>query len=113
MQLGNQPISIKVGDETRHHRQRQDRSGVGLADARSTDPADVFADLIADGSLSTVWHLDASTQSWTSFSTNPALADFNDLTEIQGGQVYVLIMSAAGEFQGKPLFAGTNQVFIP
>ena len=78
-----------------------------------TDPAGVFADLIADGSLSTVWHLNAATQSWTSFSTNPALADFNDLTEIQGGQVYVLIMSAAGEFQGKSLFAGTNQVFIP
>ena len=79
----------------------------------SIDPADVFADLIADGSLSTVWHLDASTQSWTSFSTNPALADFNDLTVIRGNQVYVLIMSAAGEFQGKALFAGTNQVFIP
>ena len=78
-----------------------------------TDPADVFASLIADGSLSTVWHLDASTQSWTSFSTNPALADFNDLTMIRGNQVYVLIMSAAGEFNGKPLFAGTNQVFIP
>ena len=78
-----------------------------------TDPADVFASLIAEGSLSTVWYLDAATQSWTSFSTNPALADFNDLTMIRGGQVYVLIMSAAGEFQGKPLYAGTNQVFIP
>ena len=84
-----------------------------VAAPASTVPADVFADLIADGSLSTVWHLDASTQSWTSFSTNPALADFNDLTMIRGNQVYVLIMSAAGEFQGKPLFAGTNQVFIP
>jgi hypothetical protein len=78
-----------------------------------TDPADVFADLIADGSLSTVWHLDASTQSWTSFSTNPALADFNDLTVIPGGQVYVLIMSAADEFMGSPVFVGTNQVYIP
>ena len=79
----------------------------------STVPAERFAELIDAGTLSTVWHLDASTQSWTSFSTNPALADFNDLTVITGGQVYVLIMSAAGEFQGKPLFAGTNQVFIP
>ena len=79
----------------------------------STDPADVFADLIANGSLSTVWHLDASTQSWTSYSTDPALADFNDLTVIPGGQVYVLIMSAADEFMGSPVFVGTNQVFIP
>jgi hypothetical protein len=84
-----------------------------------TDPADVFADLIADGSLTTVWHLNAAIQQtdpsggWTSYSTNPDLAAFNTLSEIQGGQVYVLIMSAAGEFMGSPLYVGTNNVYIP
>ena len=84
-----------------------------VSETVSTDPADVFASPIADGSLSTVWHLDASTQGWTSFSTDPGLADFNDLTVIQGNQVYVLIMSAGGEFNGMTLYPGTNQVFIP
>ena len=78
-----------------------------------TDPADVFADLIADGSLTVVWHLDAATQVWTSYSTNPDLADFQTLTEIKGNQVYTLILTAAGEFNGTPLFPGTNQIFIP
>ena len=108
LQLGNQPISITIADNV-----ITDSVKIVVPTvATSGAPADVFADLIADGSLSTVWHLDAATQGWTSFSTNPALADFNDLTMIQGGQVYVLIMSAAGEFNGAPLYVGTNQVYI-
>ncbi len=84
-----------------------------VTEVASTDPADVFASLIANGSLATVWHLDAATQSWTSFSTDPDLAAFNDLTSITGDQVYVLIMTAADTFNGTPLFVGTNQVYIP
>ena len=105
--LGTHPVEITVDGKSV-------TGFIQITDApTSTDPNDVFASLIADGSLTTVWHLDAATQSWTSFSTNPALADFNDLTEIQGNQVYVLIMTAEGEFRGKALYPGTNQVFIP
>ena len=84
-----------------------------------TDPADVFADLIEAGTLSRVWHLNAALQTsdpgnaWSFYDPNPDLADFNKLTEIQRDQSYVLIMTAEGEFNDKPLYSGTNFVFIP
>ena len=74
----------------------------------------MFADLIAEsGSLSRVWHLEGATQVWTFFDTDPALADFNELTVLTSGETYVLIMTAEGEFNGKALYPGTNFVTIP
>ena len=115
---GRYAVSVRVGDETgdsaTEFLQVVTETVVVL-----TDPADVFASLIDAGSLSRVWHLNAALQTsdpgnaWTFYDPNPDLADFNKLTEIQRDQSYVLIMTAEGEFSGKPLYSGTNFVFIP
>ena len=80
----------------------------------STDPAEVFAGV---NGLTRAWHLDAETQNWTFYDPDAELfanvPEDRKLSMVASGQVYTLIVSEAGEFQGKALFVGTNQVYVP
>ncbi len=80
----------------------------------STDPAEVFAGV---NGLTRAWHLDAETQTWTFYDPDAELfanvPEDRKLSMVASGQVYTLIVSEAGEFQGKALFVGTNQVYVP
>ncbi len=76
----------------------------------STDPADVFADLIEAGRLERVWYLIGATQMWEFYDPDPELASFNNLDEITVGEAYIVIVSEGDpiEFQGAQLYAGSN-----
>lgn len=80
----------------------------------STDPADIFADLISLDALDRIWHLNAALQAtdpvgaWTFWDADPARAEFNSLTEITSGEFYVLIVTAQVDFNGRTLYPGTN-----
>ncbi len=114
--VGSHTVSVKDGDD---NSATETFSVVLEPTVVVTDPAEVFADLIAAGTLDRVWYLDAEIQlsdpsnAWTFYDTNPEFAEFNNLAAIQSGKIYVLIMNAAGEFNGQPLFPGTNFVSIP
>ena len=75
---------------------------------RASDEA--FADLIDNGTLTRVWHLDAATQTWSFFDPAPEFADFNTLTEVSSGQIVTIIMATQDEFQGRSLYVGSNNV---
>ena len=79
----------------------------------STDPAEVFADLISAGSLSRVWYLDPQSQTWSFYDPDPAFAAFNELTEVKSGETYILIITAEDTFGTKTLYPGTQFVTIP
>ena len=79
----------------------------------STDPAEVFADLISAGSLSRVWYLDPQSQTWSFYDPDPAFAAFNELTAVTSGETYILIITAEDTFGTKTLYPGTQFVTIP
>ena len=110
LSLGNQPISITIGDNVITDSVRIVTASQAPT---STDPAEVFADLIEAGRLARVWYLDSSTQDWSFYDPDPAFASFNSLTELPGGdEVVQVIISPGGsiEFQGRTLYQGTNFV---
>ena len=80
----------------------------------STAPADVFADLIAADRLERVWYLIGATQMWEFYDPDPELASFNNLDEITVGEAYIVIVSEGDpiEFQGRTLYAGSNNIPI-
>ena len=80
----------------------------------STAPADVFADLIAADRLERVWYLIGATQMWEFYDPDPELAEFNNLDEITVGEAYIVIVTAGDpiEFQGRTLYAGSNNIPI-
>ena len=73
---------------------------------------DAFADLIANGTLTRVWHLDRETQKWTFYDPDPEIVEFSDLTEVTSGQIVTIIMNAQDQFQGQTLFVGSNPIAI-
>ena len=79
----------------------------------STDPAEVFADLIGDGSLSRVWYLDPQSQTWSFYDPDPAFAAFNELNAVKSEETYILIITAEDTFGTKTLYPGTQFVTIP
>ena len=64
-------------------------------------PAQVFKYLIKSGVLSTVWHYDNATQSWSSFdpSLNGEMAALNDLTYVSSGDILWANMNEPEFFQ--------------
>ena len=55
---------------------------------------DAFEDLIANGSLTTVWRYDFDTRTWTSYTTDPETSFGNDLFEVESGDIlYVHVKS--------------------
>ena len=110
LQLGNQPISITVNDN-------KITDSVKIvtesAVAAPTDPAEVFAELISDGSLSRVWYLDPQSQTWSFYDPDPAFAAFNELNAVKSEETYILIITAEDTFGTKTLYPGTQFVTIP
>ena len=83
-----------------------------VATAAPSDPADVFASLIDNGSLSRIWYLERETQEWSFFDPAPEFAPFNTLNEVSTGQILDIIMNAQDEFQGETLYVGSNPIAI-
>ena len=75
-------------------------------------PAQVFKYLIKSGVLSTVWHYDNATQSWSSFdpSLNGEMAALNDLTYVSSGDIVWANMNEPEFFQDDRLEAGWNLI---
>ena len=88
------------------------REAVQIVDVVTRDSDEAFADLIDNGTLTRVWHLDAATQTWSFFDPATEFADFNTLTQVSSGQIVTIIMSAQDGFQGKTLYVGSNNVAI-
>ena len=107
-ELGDRTVLVDVGGTV-----KTAFITIGTAVAEPvTDPADVFADLVANGTLERVWYLDAATQDWSFYDPDPEFADFNTLMEVSSGQIVTLIMNANDTFQGNPLYQGTNQIAL-
>ena len=75
-------------------------------------PAQVFKYLIRSGVLSTVWHYDNATQSWSSFdpSLNGEMTALNDLTYVSSGDIVWANMNEPEFFQDDRLEAGWNLI---
>ena len=85
----------------------------------STDPADVFADLIEAGVLESVWIFDNDEDKYQGFNPNAtdaerALAETLGLllTEVNSGDGGWINLNADAEFQGTAYKAGWRLVFI-
>ena len=83
-----------------------------IADIITRASEEAFEDLIDNGTLTRVWHLDAATQTWSFFDPATEFADFNTLTEVSTGQIVTIIMGTQDQFQGKSLYVGSNNVAI-
>ena len=88
------------------------RTTIEIVDIITRDSEEAFGDLITNGTLTRVWHLDAATQTWSFFDPAPEFADFNTLTEVSSGQIVTIIMATQDEFQGETLYVGSNNVAI-
>ena len=55
----------------------------------------MFADLIENGSLQTIWAYDFDTGQWSSYTTDPETAFGNDLFEVDSGDI--LYINVTGE----------------
>ena len=88
------------------------RAVIQIVDVVTRDSEEAFADLIDNGTLTRVWHLDRETQTWSFFDPAPEFADFNTLEQVSSGQIVTIIMSAQDTFQGKTLFVGSNPTSI-
>ena len=72
-------------------------------------PAQVFAPLISDNILVTVWHYDNATQTWSSFAPNVP-EPLNDLILLAAGDIVWLQLTADQEFQEQALKQGWNLI---
>ncbi len=106
LELGNQTVSARVAQTTITTFLEI------VTTAAPSDPADVFASLIDNGSLSRVWFLERETQEWSFYDPAPEFAPFNTLTEVSSGQILDIIMSAQDTFQGETLYVGSNPIAI-
>ena len=88
------------------------RTTVEIVDVITRDSDEAFADVIENGTLTRVWHLDRQTQTWSFFDPAPEFAEFNTLTRVSSGQIVTIIMNATDEFQGTTLFVGSNPVAV-
>jgi hypothetical protein len=88
------------------------RKVIQIVDIITRDSEEAFGDLITNGTLTRVWHLDAATQTWSFFDPAPEFADFNTLTEVSTGQIVTIIMGTQDQFQGRTLYVGSNNVAI-
>lgn len=106
LELGNQTVSVRVSGTTITTFLEIGTTTVSQA------PADVFADLITNGTLTRAWLLDPATQTWSFYDPAPEFANFNTLMAVNSGQIVTLIMNAGDTFQGKTLYQGTNQIAL-
>ena len=106
LELGNQTVTIKVGQTT-----ITTFLEIGTATV-SQAPADVFAGL--GDRLVRVWYLDRATQVWSFYDPDPEFAAFNSLNEVSSGQNVSIIISDGDEieFQGMTLYQGTNPISL-
>ncbi len=111
LSVGSHTVSVKDGDD---NSATETFSVVAEVVQVSTAPADVFADLIAADRLERVWYLIGATQMWEFYDPDPELASFNNLDEITVGEAYIVIVSEGDpiEFQGRTLYAGSNNIPI-
>ncbi|MYC37895.1 MAG: hypothetical protein F4X66_13430 [Chloroflexi bacterium] len=80
----------------------------------SGPPSQVFKELIRDGSLSSVWHYDNATQSWSVFDPllSGEMASLNDLAVVDRGDIVWVNLIRPQQFQGAELTAGWNLIAL-
>ena len=89
------------------------RTTIEIVEAFTTGaPADVFEPL--GDRLIRVWYLERATQVWSFYDPDPDVAAFNTLTDVSSGQNVSIIISSGEsvEFQGMPLYQGTNPIAL-
>ena len=74
--------------------------------------AEVFSNLISDGSLVTVWMYHNQTQSWSVFDPRPEVALINDLIEVARKDILWVEVSRESAFQGQTLYEGWNLITL-
>ena len=76
---------------------------------------DAFADLIDNGSLTTVWRYDFDTRTWTSYTTDPETSFGNDLFEVESGDILYVHVSSDQAFshqKGSTLMMGWSLITL-
>ena len=74
--------------------------------------AEVFSNLISDGSLVAVWMYHNQTQSWSVFDPRPEAALINDLIEVARKDILWVEVSRKSAFQGQTLYEGWNLITL-
>ncbi len=112
---GPQLMTVKVGDDTDTHF----LTALAADAIVSNDPADVFADLIEEGVLESVWIFDNDDDKYQGFNpgatdTERALAETLGLllTEVNSGDVGWINLNADATFQGTEYKEGWRLVGI-
>ena len=85
---------------------------VGPAPMVSADPADVFADLIEDGTLVEVLQLVRTSDTditWLFYKPGEMFEDFNTYSESESGDILFVNVSSQTTFQDRTLYTGWNQ----
>ena len=104
--------TVEAQVETQGDEPAKVREVIQIVDVVTRDSEEAFADLIENGTLTRVWHLDAQTQTWSFFDPAPEFADFNTLNQVSSGQIVTIIMSATDTFQARTLYPGSNPTNI-
>ena len=74
--------------------------------------AEVFSNLISDGSLVAVWMYHNQTRSWSVFDPRPEAAPVNDLIEVARKDILWVEVSRESAFQGQTLYEGWNLITL-
>jgi hypothetical protein len=106
--VGSHTATVADGDANRG---TESFSVVATVEVTVTDPAVIFE--LGDR-LIRVWYLERATQVWSFYDPDPDVAAFNTLTDVSSGQNVSIIISSGEsvEFQGIPLYQGTNPIAL-
>ena len=106
LELGDQVLKVRVGSEVVIH-------VVRIVPPRLTGhPSDVFKELIREGILARVWHLESSTQNWTFFDPSPEFLEFSTLMSVHSGDILWVHLYAPRVFQEDQLVGAWNYIAL-
>ncbi|MCH8801657.1 MAG: hypothetical protein IH963_12190, partial [Chloroflexi bacterium] len=85
----------------------------GTAAAATTAPAEIFADVIANGdNLVRVWRFSNATQTWEFYDPRPAFEAANTLKKSGAGDIVWVNVTSEQAFQSTTLFPGWNLISL-
>jgi hypothetical protein len=104
--IGAEPVSTSISV----------LAAAGTAAAATTAPAEIFADLIANGdNLVRVWRFSNSSQAWDFYDPRPAFAGANTLEKSGAGDIVWVNVTDDQDFnhaQGETLISGWNLIVL-
>jgi hypothetical protein len=109
---GSNIVTVKIGANT-VSTSISVLASAGTAPAATTAPADIFADVIANGdNLVRVWRFSNADQSWNFYDPRPAFDGANTLAKSGTGDIVWVNVKVEQAFQGGTLFPGWNLISL-